>query len=54
MYFMPQKYYASEHYEKGKRQNRLRDGDENEPNDIRKIVDAYRNRCNENRYSRKV
>ncbi len=45
---------ASEHYEKGKRQNRLRDGDENEPNDIRKIVDAYRNRSNEDRYSRKV
>jgi type I restriction enzyme M protein len=45
---------ASEHYEKGKRQNRLRDGDKNEPNDIRKIVDAYRNRSNEDRYSRKV
>ncbi|MFZ1978756.1 MAG: type I restriction-modification system subunit M [Bacteroidota bacterium] len=45
---------ASEHYEKGKRQNRLRDGDDNEPNDIRKIVDAYRNRNNEDRYSRKV
>jgi type I restriction enzyme M protein len=45
---------ASEHYEKGKRQNRLRDGGENESNDIRKIVDAYRNRDNEDRYSRKV
>jgi type I restriction enzyme M protein len=35
---------ASEHYEKGKRQNRLRDGKEGEPNDIRKIVDTYKDR----------
>ena len=35
---------ASEHFEKGKRQNRLRDGEDGEPNDIWKIVDTYRNR----------
>ncbi|HMZ39782.1 MAG: SAM-dependent methyltransferase [Saprospiraceae bacterium] len=35
---------ASEHYEKGKRQNRLRDGVDDEPNDIRKIVDTYKSR----------
>ncbi len=45
---------ASEHYEKGKRQNRLRDGEGDEPNDIRKIVDAYKDRTEENRYSRRV
>jgi type I restriction enzyme M protein len=45
---------ASEHYEKGKRQNRLRDGDDGEPNDIRKIVDAYQYRKEEDRYSRRV
>jgi len=45
---------ASEHYEKGKRQNRLRDGDDGEPNDIRKIVDTYKFRTEQERYSRKV
>ncbi|UKJ09193.1 type I restriction-modification system subunit M [Solitalea lacus] len=45
---------AAEHFEKGKRQNRLRDGDGNEPNDIRKIVETYKNRSEEDRYSRKV
>ncbi len=45
---------ASEHYQKGKRQNRLRDGEEGEPNDIRKIVNTYQNRTEEDRYSRRV
>jgi type I restriction enzyme M protein len=46
---------ASEHYEKGKRQNRLRDGKEGEPNDIRKIVDTYKNRPEHiERYARRV
>jgi len=45
---------ASEHYEKGKRQNRLRDGDDGEPNDIRKIVDTYQFRKEETRYARRV
>lgn len=45
---------ASEHFEKGKRQNRLRDGEEGEPNDIRKIVDTYKERLEEDRYSRRV
>lgn len=45
---------ASEHYEKGKRQNRLRDGKEGEPNDIRKIVQTFKNRSEEDRYSRRV
>ncbi|MEI2694124.1 MAG: type I restriction-modification system subunit M [Saprospiraceae bacterium] len=46
---------ASEHYEKGKRQNRLRDGEEGEPNDIRKIVDTYKNRPDKiERYARRV
>jgi type I restriction enzyme M protein len=45
---------ASEHYEKGKRQNRLRDGEDGEPNDIRKIVDTYQFRKEEERYSRRV
>eukprot|EP01012_Entosiphon_sulcatum_P027024 TRINITY_DN32572_c0_g1_i1.p1 TRINITY_DN32572_c0_g1~~TRINITY_DN32572_c0_g1_i1.p1 ORF type:complete len:250 (-),score=39.05 TRINITY_DN32572_c0_g1_i1:817-1527(-) len=47
---------ASDHFEKGKRQNRLRDGDENEeePNDIQKIVETYKNRLEETRYSRRV
>jgi type I restriction enzyme M protein len=45
---------ASEHYEKGKRQNRLRDGKEGEPNDIRKIVHAYKDRTEEDRYSLRV
>ena len=45
---------ASEHYEKGKRQNRLRDGEDGEPNDIRKIVETYQFRSEEERYSRRV
>lgn len=46
---------ASEHYEKGKRQNRLRDGVDGEPNDIRKIVDTYKNRPKKiERYARRV
>ena len=39
---------ASEHYEKGKRQNHLRD------KDIAKIVDVYKYRKEEERYSRCV
>jgi type I restriction enzyme M protein len=45
---------ASEHYEKGKRQNRLRDGEDGEPNDIEKIVNTYKNRTEQDRYSRRV
>jgi type I restriction enzyme M protein len=45
---------AAEHFEKGKRQNRLRDGEDGEPNDIRKIVDTYKNRVEQERYSRRV
>ena len=45
---------ASEHYEKGKRQNRLRDGEDGEPNDIEKIVNTYKDRTEEDRYSRCV
>jgi type I restriction enzyme M protein len=46
---------ASEYFEKGKRQNRLRDGDEGEPNDIRKIVETYQFRKQDDiRYSRRV
>ena len=32
---------ASEHYKSGKRQNTLREGENGEPNDIRKIVETY-------------
>jgi type I restriction enzyme M protein len=45
---------ASEHYEKGKRQNVLREGDEGEPNDIQDIVETYKYRRETERYSRKV
>lgn len=45
---------ASEHFEKGKRQNRLRDGKDGEPNDIEKIVDTYQFRNEEPRYARRV
>ncbi len=46
---------ASEHYEKGKRQNTLRDSeDKDQPNDIQKIVETYQFRNNIDRYSRKV
>ncbi len=45
---------ANEHFEKGKRQNRLRDGKNGEPNDIKKIVECYQHRTEEARYSRRV
>ncbi len=45
---------ASEHFEKGKRQNKLRDGKYGEPNDIEKIVDTYQFRKEEERFSRRV
>lgn len=46
---------ASEHYEKGKRQNKLREGiEDGEPNDIQKIVETYQFRQEQERYSRKV
>ncbi len=47
---------ASEHFEKGKRQNTLREGEiENgEQNDIHDIVDTYQYRRDIERYSRKV
>jgi type I restriction enzyme M protein len=45
---------AAEHFEKGKRQNRLRDGEGNEPNDIQKIVETYQYRNEIERYSRRV
>lgn len=45
---------ASEHFEKGKRQNKLREGEIGEPNDIKKIVETYQFRNEIERYSRKV
>jgi len=45
---------ASEYFEKGKRQNRLRDGKDGGPNDIQKIVETYQYRTEEERYSRRV
>jgi type I restriction enzyme M protein len=46
---------ASEHYEKGKRQNTLREGEDGEPNDIKKIVDTYQYRPEHiERYARRV
>lgn len=45
---------ASEHFEKGKRQNRLRVGEDGEPNDIRKIAETYQYRQEEAGYARKV
>jgi type I restriction enzyme M protein len=45
---------ASEHFEKGKRQNRLHDGEDGNPNDIQKIVETYQFRKEEERYSRRV
>jgi len=46
---------ASEHYAKGKRQNRLREGENGEPNDIQDIVDTYKNRPEKiERYARRV
>ena len=46
---------ASEHYKKGKRQNYLRTGENDEPNDIQEIVDTYQNRPEKiERYARSV
>lgn len=45
---------ASECYKKDKRQNRLREGEGGEPNDIDKIVETYQFRKEEERYSRRV
>jgi type I restriction enzyme M protein len=45
---------SSEHYQKGKRQNTLREGENGEPNDIQKIVETYQYRTDIERYSRKV
>ncbi|QQD15059.1 type I restriction-modification system subunit M [Sphingobacterium sp. UDSM-2020] len=46
---------ASENYAKGKRQNRLREGENGEPNDIRTIVDTYITRPEKiERYARRV
>jgi type I restriction enzyme M protein len=45
---------AAEHFEKGKRQNRLRDGQDGEPNDIDKIIATYQFRKEEERYSKRV
>lgn len=45
---------ASEHYAKDKRQNRLRIGEDGEPNDIDKIINTYINRSEEERYCRRV
>lgn len=45
---------ASEGYKKDKRQNRLREGENGEPNDIQKIVETYRFRKEEPRYSKRV
>lgn len=45
---------ASGHFEKVKRQNRLRDGKDGQPNDIQKIVETYQFRKEEDRYSRRV
>lgn len=46
---------ASERYAKGKRQNRLREGENGEPNDIQTIVDTYIYRPEKvERYARRV
>ena len=46
---------ASEHYKQGKRQNTLREGENGEPNDIRKIVETYQYRPdNIEKYARSV
>lgn len=46
---------ASEHYEKGKRQNTLREGENGEANDIQKIVETYQFRPEHiERYARRV
>ncbi len=45
---------ACEGYKKDKRQNRLREGENGEPNDIQKIVETYQFRKEEPRYSKRV
>ncbi len=45
---------AAEHFEKGKRQNRLRKGENGGPDDIKKIIETYQFRTEESRYSRRV
>jgi type I restriction enzyme M protein len=46
---------ASEHYKQGKRQNTLREGENEEPNDIRKIVETYQFRPEHiEKYARRV
>lgn len=46
---------ASQHFEKGKRQNTLREGEDGEPNDIQKIVETYQYRPEHlERYARRV
>ncbi|MBK9631889.1 MAG: type I restriction-modification system subunit M [Saprospiraceae bacterium] len=46
---------ASEHYKQGKRQNTLREGENEEPNDIRKIVETYQFRPDHvEKYARRV
>lgn len=46
---------ASEEFEKGKRQNILREGEGKEPNDIKRIVDTYKSRPEKvTRYARTV
>ena len=46
---------AAEHYEKGKRQNTLREGENGTPNDIQKIVETYQYRPDHvERYARRV
>jgi type I restriction enzyme M protein len=45
---------AAAHYEKGKRQNRLREGLDGQPNDIQKIIETYQFRREEDRYSKRV
>lgn len=45
---------ASEHYGKGKRQNFLRDIKNHGVDDVQKIVDTFRERLEEDRYSRRV
>ena len=46
---------ASEQYQKGKRQNTLREGENGEPNDIQKIVETYQHRpAHIERYARRV
>ncbi len=45
---------ASEYFAKDKRQNRLREGKNGEPNDIQRIIETYKFRSELERYSRKV